>query len=171
MNPRISTQNEFNAAVQSAWSELESFLVKVGEDDAAVRDAGGWTVKDHVTHMAVWADSVAVLFRDGFRHEALGIDEGLYSRASFDEINEIIRRREGHLSLNQAIQHLREVHTGLMSQVRSLSDADLARPVREYFPLAPRADDRRVVDFIRENTAAHYSEHLLWMRELVLRPA
>jgi hypothetical protein len=165
------TRVELAAGIDSAWSEVDSFLAEVTEEGATAQDSNGWTVKDHVTHMAVWGDSVAVLFRGGHRHEALGISESYYSRASFDDINEVVRQREGHLSLSQAVQRLREMHNELMARVRSLPDADLARPVRDVFPLAPRTDDRRVVDFIHENTAAHYAEHLPWMRKLVRRPA
>ncbi len=170
-NAKINAQAQLDAAVQSAWSDLETFLAMVKDNDATARDAKGWTVKDHVTHMAVWGDSVAVLFRGGSRHEALGIEEDFYSTASFDQINEIIRQRESHLSLSQSIDRLREVHRELMKGVHSLPEADLARTVRDVFPLAPRTDDRRVVDLILENTAAHYIEHLPWMKELVVGPA
>jgi hypothetical protein len=163
----VATRGELDAAIESAWSELESFLAGVTEEGATARDSSGWTLKDHVTHIAVWADSVAVLFRGGSRHEALGISKRLYAKASFDEINEIIRQREAHLSLSDAVHRLRQVHNALMRAVRTLPDADLPRRVRDVFPLAPRKDERRVIDFILDNTAAHYSEHLPWMRKLV----
>ena len=162
---------ELHAEIDSAWSELDTFLAEVAEATQPPKDASGWTVKDHVTHMAIWGDSVAVLFRGGYRHEALGISEDLYSKASFDEINEIIRQRESRITLSQSIRLLRDIHGELMRGVESLPDADLGKTVRDVFPLAPRTDDRRVVDFIHENTAAHYSEHLPWMRRLVEGPA
>ena len=166
-----ASRAELHAEIDTAWSELYTFLAELVEATAAAKDANGWTVKDHVTHMAIWGDSVAVLFRGGYRHEALGISEDVYSKASFDEINEIIRQREGRVALSQAIRLLRDVHGELMRGVESLTDADLGRAVRDVFPLAPRTDDRLVADFIHENTAAHYSEHLPWMRKLVNGPA
>ena len=165
------TRVELDASIELAWSELESFLEGITKDTATAHDSNGWTVKDHVTHMLTWGASVAVMFRGGCRHQALGISEDFYSKASFEEINEVIRQREAHLSLSEAIQRLRETHTQLLVGVASLPDGDLGRTVRDVFPLAPRTDDRRVVDFIRENTAAHYSEHLPWMRKLVQWPA
>ncbi|MFZ1946420.1 MAG: ClbS/DfsB family four-helix bundle protein [bacterium] len=161
------TRAQLDAAIESAWSELDSFLAAIAEGTATAHDSNGWTVKDHVTHMAIWGDSAAVLFRGGSRHQALGITEDFYSKASFDEINDVIRRREADLPLDQAVQQLRETHSQLLAAVESLSDIDLDRTVRDVFPLAPRSDNRRVVDFIYENTAAHYSEHLPWMRRLV----
>ena len=166
-----ASRAELHAEIDTAWSELDIFLAEVVEATPAAKDANGWTVKDHVTHMAIWGDSVAVLFRGGYRHEALGISEDVYSTASFDEINEIIRQREGRIALSQAIRLLRDMHGELMRGVESLPDADLGRAVRDVFPLAPRTDDRFVADFIHENTAAHYSERLPWMRKLVKGPA
>jgi hypothetical protein len=165
----LSTLTELMDAIQSAWSDLESFLAGVDDKDASMKDANGWTVRDHVTHIAVWEDSVAVLFRGGKRHQALGIDEALYAEASFDEINDVIKLAQEHLSLAQAVELMHRMHAGLMDDVRRLPDADLVTTVRYHFPNAPQSDKRRVIDFISENTAAHYEEHLPWMREIVKR--
>jgi hypothetical protein len=165
----ISTQNELVEAIQSAWTQLESFLAGLDVKDASMKDANGWTVRDHVTHIAVWEDSVAVLFRGGKRHEALGIDERLYAEASFDDMNDVIKRAQEHLTLAQAVGEMRRVHEALMDDVRRLSDAELGTTVRYHFPSAPQSDKRRVIDFISENTAAHFEEHLPWMRGIVKR--
>jgi hypothetical protein len=165
----ISTLTELMDAIQSARAELESFLAGLHERDASMKDANGWTVRDHVTHIAVWEDSVAVLFRGGKRHEALGIDERLYAEASFDDMNDVIKRAQEHLTLAQAVAVMHRVHEALMDDVRRLSDAELGTTVRYRFPNAPQSDKRRVIDFFLENTAAHYEEHLPWMRELVKR--
>jgi hypothetical protein len=165
----ISTLTELTDAIQSARAELESFLAGLHEKDASMKDANGWTVRDHVTHIAVWEDSVAVLFRGGKRHQALGIDEALYAEASFDEINDVIKRAQERLTLGQAVELMQRVHEALMDDVRRLSDAELGTTVRYRFQNAPQSDKRRVIDFISENTAAHYEEHLPWMREIVKR--
>jgi hypothetical protein len=117
--------------------------------------------------MAAWEDSVAVLFRGGKRHEALGIDETAYAAGSFDEINEAIRKRFEVVPLSQAILQLEQIHRHLMDRLRTLSEVDLQTSVRDFFPQAPRTDDRPVVSLIRDNTAGHFTEHLSWMRELV----
>jgi hypothetical protein len=159
---------ELTVGIDRSWSELGEFLDGLASDHESMKDANGWTVRDHVTHIAVWEDSVAVLFRGGKRTEALGIDEDFYNdQSSFDAINEVIRRAQEHLNLAQAVHRMRQVHEGLMHDVRRLTDEELATTVRFLFPKAPQSDKRRVIDFIRENTAAHYDEHLPWMRKIV----
>jgi hypothetical protein len=163
----VSTLAELVAAIDSAWEELLSFLHTVRSSQESTRDDNGWTVKDHVTHIAVWEDSVAILFRGGLRHEALGMDAASYTTSSFDQINEVIRGQFETIPLAHAIRQLEQVHSELMTRVMALSEADLKTSVRDYFPQAPRTDDRPMITFIYDNTADHFIEHLSWMRELL----
>jgi len=168
-DPTISTLSELKIVIDGSWSELEAFLAGLTEQQASVQDDQGWTVTDHVTHIAVWEDSVAILFRGKPRHEALGISESYYAQASFDEINEQIRQRMGHMPLSLAIEQLRQVHLTLMANFDSLSEAELSMAVRDFFSEAPRSDERRVIDFFQDNTADHFKEHLGWMQTLLKR--
>lgn len=164
-----STLSALVKEIGEAWDELQAFLGTLTEKDDSAKDDNGWTVKDHTTHMAVWEDSVAILFRGGRRHEALGIDEAFYKEATFDQINANVKDRYGHLSLGEAVAQLAQVHRALMAEVQALSDAQLRTAVRDFFPQAPREDDRTMIDFIFWNTADHFKEHLPWMRRLRTR--
>jgi hypothetical protein len=163
----LSSHAELVAAIDSAWEDLHSFLQSLTSSHDSARDDKGWGVKDHVTHMTVWEDSVAVLFRGGLRHKALGIEEAFYRASSFDQINEVIRERFKAVPLTRAIRQLEQVHGELVTRVKALSDVDLRTAVRDFFPQAPRADDRPMMTFIYDNTADHFIEHLRWMRELI----
>ncbi|MEX2029527.1 MAG: DinB family protein [Anaerolineales bacterium] len=165
----ISKLEDLILSIETSWAALVSFVDGLTEKQASMRDDRGWTVQDHMTHMAVWEDSVAILFRGKPRHEALGVDEAFYADASFDEINEVIRKRTQSQRPSQALETWTSMHQEFMARIRSLSEADLSRRVHDFFPLAPRSDDRLVIDFLHENTAAHIDEHLPWMRAIVGR--
>jgi hypothetical protein len=166
-----SSLSELTRTIDEAWAELQAFLGPLTEKNATRRDGNGWTVKDHTTHIAVWEDSVAVLFRGGQRHDALGIDQAFYTEATFDQINAIVRERHRHLSLREAVTQLTQVHDALMAEVRALSNVQLATTVRDFFPQAPREDDRTMGAFIYWNTADHFKEHLPWMKNLTTSAA
>src|SRR3989304_5208188 len=119
--PAASSPPGLTTAIDSAWAEFQAFLAVATGKQAARRDPNGWTIKDHATHIAVWEDSVAILFRGGQRHEALGIDEPFYKEGSFDQINEIIKERYSHQQLPEVLRNLNEVHGELMAKVRCLS--------------------------------------------------
>jgi hypothetical protein len=162
---------KFTASIDAAWKDLHSFLAAVTPDWASRQDQAGWSVKDHVTHLAVWEDSVAILFRGGHRHDALGMEEAFYTAASFDEINEVIKVRFEGTTLQEAIRNLEEAHRQLVGHLRTLRDADLNANAREFFPQAPGNDDRSLASLIWDNTGGHFTEHLEWMRDIVGRAA
>jgi hypothetical protein len=162
-----SELSKLTASINAAWNDLHSFLAQVTPGQASKQDQAGWSVKDHVTHLAVWEDSVVILFRGGRRHEALGIEEAFYTAGNFDEINEIIRVRLEGTALEEAIRNLEGAHQQLMGHLKTLRDADLNAKAREFFPQAPANDDRALASLICDITGRHFTEHLEWMRDLV----
>jgi hypothetical protein len=166
-----NSELKFAASIDAAWQDLHSFLAAVTPGQASKRDQAGWSVKDHVAHLAVWEDSVAILFRGGRRHEALGIEEPLFTAGDIDEINEVIKVRLESTTLQEAIRNLEQAHNHLMDHLRTLRDADLHAKAREFFPQAPANDDRPLASLIWDNTGGHFAEHLKWMADLVERAA
>jgi hypothetical protein len=162
------TKSELFAGIERAWDELQAFLARLTEDQLqAVRDPAGWTVKDHLTHLSAWEDSIAALFRGETRHRGLGVPQELYAAGAFDAINAAIHEQRKDYPVAQVLAQARTSHQTLMDLVRPLSDDDLDQPVRSYFRGAPPGDGRRVIELIRDNTEDHFSEHLGWMRQLV----
>jgi hypothetical protein len=158
------------AGIESAWAELGHFLAGLSEAQmTALHDAHGWTVKDHLTHLAAWEESVVFFLQGRPRHEALGVEQTHLANASFDEINAIIQRRQVDLSVAEATAQLRATHARLLSLLQPLSDADLGQPLRHLLPSSPPDDQRRAVDLIRDNTSGHFLEHLPWMRAIAQR--
>lgn len=164
--PTLSTVADLDRALAAAWSDLASFLAGLSEADLLAEDAAGWTIKDHLTHLVAWEDSVAALFQGRQRHQGLGIDADFYAQASFDAINDVIMQAQRHLTLGQALASLRQSHDALLAGIRSLSDADLQRTVADLFPQAARDDDRQVSEVIDGNSAGHFAEHLEWMQAI-----
>ena len=61
--------------MEEAWSSLDGALSQLSEEQLQRRDDTGWSVKDHLSHMAAWERSVAFLLQGRPRHEGLGVDE------------------------------------------------------------------------------------------------
>jgi len=169
-DPTIHTQSELLLKVETSWTALHAFLSRLTDDQATtIEDESGWTVKDHLTHLAAWEDSVAALFQGTPRYLALGIDEATYAQVDFDAMNALIREQHRHIPYASALTQLRSSHKTLMAFVEGLSDADVNRKVADLFPLAP-GDERRVIDIIDDNTAHHFDEHRTWIEALVTSP-
>lgn len=131
-------------------------------------DAAGWTVKDHIAHLAAWERSIVFLFDGRPRHEGLGVSEDLYLGRNIDVLNAAIRDRNAGLSRDEAREELASVHRELLARLDTRTYNDLLKPYSHFLPDEPGDDDGGpILDRVMGNTANHYAEHLPWMAAIV----
>jgi hypothetical protein len=157
--------------IDRSWSELNAALSQLSEEQATkIKDEQGWTVKDHLVHLAAWERSALFLLRGKPRHEGLRVEESVYENGDDDQINDNVYRQTQDLSLNEAREELTEVHGQMLQQLEGLSDEDLHKPYSHYLP-TEGGDERKAIEVVAGNTFSHFTEHLGWMRELLGRTA
>lgn len=163
------TKTDLMSEIENSWSELNAALHRLTEHQLVEpRDAEGWAVKDHLTHMAVWERSVVYLLQGKPRHEGLGIDEALYLRGGYDKINAAIQQQCKDLAADEALANLRSVHSQLLGLLERLSDTDLQKPYSYYLPDEPGEEDSAPILYkVYGNSAGHFKEHLGWIQSLV----
>ncbi|CAA9556578.1 MAG: hypothetical protein AVDCRST_MAG18-722 [uncultured Thermomicrobiales bacterium] len=131
-------------------------------------DAQGWTIKDHLTHLAAWERSMVSLLHGRPRHEGLGVPEAVYQRDEIDEINAAIRERHKDCSLAEARELFADTHRQMLTTLDARTYDDLLKPYSHYLPDEPGDDNGSpVLDKVMGNTAEHYAEHLPWMAAIV----
>lgn len=151
----------------SASAEMRTELDRLSaEEIAAPGPDGGWSVRDHLAHLAAWQDSISSLIRGGTRWAGLGVDRATYEEQSEDEVNEAIRRQHAGEDVAGTREYLEAAEGRMREAVGGLSDADLSRPSGS-FSAEGGGGDGAIVESIAGNTWEHYREHLGWMRELV----
>jgi hypothetical protein len=167
----VPTRAGLLADIQRHWDRLTDTLGQLTElEMTAMKDEQGWTVKDHVVHLASWERSVVFFLQNKPRHAGLGVDEDLYLDGSYDEINASIQQLGAELPLEEALAQLREVHRQMLELLEPLTDAQLARPYRYYLPDEPGdGDGPPALSVVYGNTAHHFSEHQRWIELLVGR--
>lgn len=70
-DPRPATLDEFWADLDRATADLEAILARLSDDDWTARDVTpGWTVRDHIGHLADWADEGARAI-EAYRHTGI----------------------------------------------------------------------------------------------------
>jgi hypothetical protein len=165
----ITTKAQLNEDINRSWTELNHMLDHLSEDQLTnLHDPQGWSVKDHISHMAAWERS-AVYFLEGKpRHEGVGVPEDLYMNASEDDINASVRDQKKHLSLDQARAELNDIHNQLLNLLAPMSDTDLHLSYNHFLPDEPGNNDSRpAYDVIYSNSANHFAEHAAWIKSLV----
>jgi Mycothiol maleylpyruvate isomerase N-terminal domain len=79
--PRIQQER---AALEETISQLTAAeMTKPGPN-------GGWSVKDHLAHLAIWEKGVAALLEGRPRYAAMGFEEATYLHTDLDGLNAII---------------------------------------------------------------------------------
>lgn len=163
------TKADLLHAIDTAWTPLNAALDGLTETQLTdVRDAAGWTAKDHLVHIAAWERSVLVFLQGHPRHVGLGIDVYLYQTGDEDAINAAIQRQRQDVFAAAAVADVRAVHADLLHLLASLSDDDLYRASSTYQPPdADERDDRPIIGMLYSTTANHFREHHGWITRLV----
>jgi uncharacterized protein (TIGR03083 family) len=155
---------ELLARIERSWGELDQL---VRDTDAARLTApgpdGGWSVKDHLAHLAVWEGRLLAFVEGRTMADYFGVSREEIRQIGTDGLNAIVDRRNRGRPLREVLAEWRAVHARL---VPVLAGLDLARPVAspdnpsEVAPLLGSG----VLD---GNTYEHYEEHLGWIKEIL----
>jgi hypothetical protein len=163
---RILSKAELIANIEHGWDDFQSYLKTFTETQLiGPTDAVGWTIKDHLGHLAAWEDSVYAVLTKQPRREYMGVDRDTWKSGDFDKINAVIRARYAHLSLADTLNQLETVHRRVMEQIQLLSDDDLGKPFNTFQPGS--ANEAPIIGSIIGNTYDHYAEHKGWIAAIV----
>jgi hypothetical protein len=152
------------ARIEAGWQKLVE-LVKQVEEAAGLNKVGadGWTVKDHLAHVAAWEHSLLALLEGRDRSGAMGLHE---PQEEIDSINEAIRKLHATDTEDEALGYFRDSHAQLVAALGKLSDADLRKPYSHYQP-SDSDEKRPVVRWVAGDTYEHYAEHIDWINHLL----
>jgi hypothetical protein len=131
----------------------------------------GWSVKDHLAHLAAWEAGLAALLRKEHRYAAMGVadvDEETALSSDADALNAIIHARTKDRSLADVRGALRDAQKRLLESLAALSDEDLRRTYSHYQTEEPGEDSGApILRWIAGNSYDHYAEHQRWIEELL----
>jgi len=162
------TKAELEREMDQGWSALEAMLSDLTEEQlTGPTDAEGWTVKDHLAHLAAWERSMVYLLQGKPRHEGLGVTVETY-QGDIDDLNAAIQAASKDVPLSAVVTLLRTTHESLREQVASMSEDDLQQPYLHFLPDEPGRDDGRpIIDRLHGNSGGHFVEHIPWMEAIV----
>jgi len=167
-NERILSKAELISNIERGWDDFQAYLKTLSEAQlTGPTDAVGWTVKDHLGHLAAWEDSVYAILTRQPRREHMGVDRDTWKTGDFDKINAVLRARYAGQSLAEIRSQLETVHQRVMAQIQLLSDDDLGKPFNTFQPGS--TNEAPVIGVIMGNTYDHYAEHKGWIAALIAR--
>ena len=150
----------------AGWARLQAFIATLTPDQFTTKtDAAGWTVKDHLMHIAIWAEGIVAVLNRASRQAAMGIPDDLWETWDYDAMNAFIQRQHADLPLAEVMARLEQAHTQLATLASQLSEDELYYSYQEYQPDASITD--AVITRIMSNSYEHYDEHIPWMQAIV----
>ncbi len=150
--------------VESAWEELQ--VVIRGLDEAQLAredDETGWSVADHLNHLAAWERGIAYILTGRPRSEGMGVTQAQWAGLTMDEINNVVHQQGRARGASGALADFRDAHTTMLDALGGLDDADLQRGY-STFDLQAQPDERPIIGWIIGDTYDHYTEHLGYIR-------
>jgi uncharacterized protein (TIGR03083 family) len=160
------TIEEFSRRLNAGWDQLNAFIGSLSPEQlTGPSDAAGWSVKDHLMHLAVWEDGMNAMLTGQPRSARMRIDEATWQGGDFDAINAVIHEYARDVPLETVLANLRRAHEELHTRLMSLGTTDLLRPRSDF--QADSDSGEPVVWLLVGNTFGHYEEHLPWMQAIV----
>jgi uncharacterized damage-inducible protein DinB len=150
---------------------LHAFINSLTESQLSQpADAAGWTIKDHLAHLAAWQIGIAQLLQHKPRWEAMGLKLAYVRKVkNFDVINALMQRRHSKLSIREVLDFLSTADAQFLFALSKLSSADLNKPYAFYSGEEPsQRTSEPVFGWVEGDSGHHFNEHLIWMRQILV---
>ncbi|WP_420645369.1 ClbS/DfsB family four-helix bundle protein [Candidatus Leptofilum sp.] len=162
------TKSEFITRMNDGLTKFSAFLNQFSAEQLMEpTDTVGWNARDHIVHMAVWADGIAALLSRKDRWDAMGISAELGESGDFDRINEAIAVQHRHLSAVEARSWLLAAHERLVTAMEPLDNAGLQLPYERFVPPFSGDGGSPVLSYIIGDSYEHYQEHMPWIEAII----
>jgi hypothetical protein len=153
------TKPELLARIRAARAALELSLAQLDEAALTAPGPDGWSIQDHLFHLAAWLRKTTAVLHNQPGHEALGVPQALYERGDEDAINARLQKQSQLLRLADVQAVFRNSHDAMLDYIESQPEGRLLEPYNPHDP----DDSRRVLDAIAINTYEHDDEHRGWI--------
>lgn len=161
-----TTMEEVYAYLDRSRDALLAVVEPRSDEEVTWVGPEGWSVKDHLAHLAIWERSMHAVLTGGDKAAALGVPPEVLASPGYDATNEIIRARWAGVSRAEAMGMLADARAETLRILGGMTYDDLMRPYASYQPDSPDASDP-VAYWLAGNTWGHYDEHRPWIEGLL----
>jgi hypothetical protein len=155
--------SELLASIEREWKLLWAVIEKLDESKMTTPDAGGWSPRDNLAHLAEWMNVLMGYHLDRRpAHEVLRVAEEVTQGWDMEVINPVLFERSRNRSTDEVLDELRRVYAALIEKLKAMPFDDLLRPRHADDP-----EKRPVLMLALSYTAEHFAEHRAAVEKMV----
>lgn len=159
------TKEELLSNIEAAWTTLNNTLQSLSETRLTQPDsATGWSIKEHLSHLAAWEQGIAALLQGRPRWVGMGVDEATLEATDMDGLNDILVAQSRQRSLPAVLAEFQQAHQEMVAVLTQFSEADLYQSYAHY---QPGGSSDPVINWVIGNTYEHYAEHQTWIEAML----
>lgn len=167
---RPTTKTELLERIEPSWTRFHNYLKSLTPEQLdGPKDAVGWTVKDHLTHLMTWEDGFNGLLNGRARWDQMNVGKDLWDETmrtrQFDKINATIQQQHSKKSAAEIMKELEAIHERLMAKIKSLSEDEIRQVPSHFHTESPGSTP--LVSMIPGDTYEHFDEHGDWIRKII----
>ena len=148
-------KEELMSAIRREWGLLMDGVARLDEKQMVRPDAGGWSPKDNLAHLAEWMKSLMGYHMDKRpAHEAMDLPEEITRGWDMEVINPELFERNKDRSPEDVLEELRRVYETLVAKLEAMSFEDLMKPRHADDP-----EKRPLLMWVIGDTSDHFAEH------------
>lgn len=148
-------KKELISAIEREWKSLMDVVAKLDDTKMTTPDAGGWSPKDNLAHLAEWMNLLMGCHMDRRpAHEVFGVPEETTKGWDMEVINPVLLKRSRDRSARDVLDELKKVYLTLVNKLEAMSFEDLLKPRHADDP-----EKRPLLLWVLGDTTEHFSEH------------
>ncbi|NWG05305.1 MAG: ClbS/DfsB family four-helix bundle protein [Chloroflexi bacterium] len=149
------SKKELMSAIEREWNALMGVVAKLDETQMTAPDAGGWSPKDNLAHLAEWMNVLMGYHIDRRpAHEVLGVPEEVTKGWDMEVINPVLFQRNRDRSAQDVLDSLKRLYGDLTAKLDAMSFDDLLTPRHADDP-----EKRPLLLWVVGDTTEHFAEH------------
>jgi hypothetical protein len=149
--------------INTTWAAVQAGVANLSEAQLNTPDAGGWSIKDNLAHLAAWERALLYIHIEGQpASEVWELDEATLKDMQL--INEATQKRSAARSVAAVLAESKATHAKL---VKALSQMDFARLQAPRYPNQPKRG--KLLAWVIGDTYDHYAEHGAYIQKQVKR--
>src|SRR5689334_11263474 len=113
------TKAELLRRIEAGYSSFEKLLSTLSDEQLTTPGGpDGWSVKDHLAHLASWEAGIAALLRHENRWEAMGLEKDVIAKTeNVDQMNTLVYQNSKTRSLAEVRAAFEDAHKQLVAAI------------------------------------------------------